>query len=84
MTPPQEPQGFNPHSNDAMFARILARMDAQDQKLDAILDQATRTNGRVGHLERWRDEVKAKVAVVSACISGAVAVSVYIINKLLT
>lgn len=84
MTPPQEPQGFNPHSHDAMFAKILARMDAQDQKLDAILEQATKTNGRVGDLERWRDEVKAKVAVVSACISGAVAVSVYIITKIIT
>ncbi len=84
MTPPQEVSGFNPNSHDAMFAKILTRMDAQDQKLDAILEQATCTNGRVGHLERWRDDIKAKVAVVSAGSSGAVALSVYIINKILT
>lgn len=66
-----EPRPYDPNSADAMFARILQRMDAQDQTLGRIEGKVDKTNGRVNALERWRDVVSAKAAVISAGIALA-------------
>jgi hypothetical protein len=71
---------FDPHSTDAMFARVLARLDEQDRNtgktnaeflsvLGEIRTEARKTNGRVSGLERWRDIISAKVAVIAAGVS---------------
>ncbi len=73
-------KGFNPNSHDATFARVLARMDEQDRKLDSILSHVQKTNGRVTALELWREVLKAKVAVISAGISALVAFSVWALD----
>ncbi len=68
---------FDPHSTDAMFAKVLARLDEQDRTasktnadfllvLSEIRTEAKKTNGRVTGLERWRDVITAKVAVIAA------------------
>jgi hypothetical protein len=75
-------KGFNPNSHDATFARVLARMDEQDRKLDSILSHVERTNGRVTALELWREVLKAKVAVISAGISAFVAFSAWALDHL--
>jgi hypothetical protein len=57
------PPDFNDKSPDAMFAKILAHLDAQDEQtdqrheenkttLESILTEAKRTNGRVTKLEK--------------------------------
>lgn len=65
---------FNPHSSDAMFATVLAKLEEQSEVLAAIHAEARKTNGRIGALERWRDIVTAKTAVIAALASFAVAV----------
>jgi len=62
---------YEPNSLDATLARIIANQEAADKKADAILEQVTRTNGRVSVLERWREIVTAKIAVVAATIAAA-------------
>jgi hypothetical protein len=71
---------YDEHSDDAMFSRIIARLDQQAKdtaafrsELLAILGEVRTevkaTNGRVRSLERWRDVITAKVAVISAFVS---------------
>lgn len=79
-TNPPVAKPFNPMSHDAMFATVLARMDEQDRKLDSILSHVEKTNGRVTALEVWRAVVKARVGIISAGISTAVAVVAWVIE----
>lgn len=74
------PSGYDPNSTDAMFARILQRLEAQDKLLEQIASGVAKTNGRVTALERWRDVLTAKVAMVSGCVSAAVAAGAWIIK----
>lgn len=48
-----------------MFAKVLAKLEEINSKADRIEVQAIKTNGRVNTLERWKDIVTAKVALVA-------------------
>ena len=51
------------------------RLDEVDKKLQAILEQTTRTNGRVDRLESWRDKITGAWLVltfVSPVIAGLI------------
>lgn len=63
---------YDPQSTDAMFSRIIERLDRQDEILKRIEAQTTKTNGRVSLLESWRTEIGAKVAVISGGVSAAI------------
>jgi heterodisulfide reductase subunit A-like polyferredoxin len=78
---------YDPQSHDAMFARILQRFDQQDAAsatyratikadIDYIRAAVDKTNGRVNALEKWKEVVSAKVALVGS--GAAVAVSLAI------
>ena len=74
---------FNPNSLDSMLTRVLSRLDEQDRTaektnadfllvLSEIRTEAQKTNGRVTVLERWRDVVTAKTAVIAGVLSVCV------------
>ena len=73
--PPFDPRRFDPRSPDAMFATILAKLEEHGAKADCILEQVQKTNGRVTTLERWRDIITAKTAVISAALSVAIGIA---------
>jgi hypothetical protein len=64
---------YDPNSTDALFSRILQRMDQQDVVLLRIEQGQLSTNLKVGKLEGWRTELRAKVAIMAGLISFAVA-----------
>jgi hypothetical protein len=41
------------------------RLSNLDKKLEAILEQTTKTNGRVDNLESWRDRVSGALIPIS-------------------
>jgi hypothetical protein len=67
-----------------MFATVLQRMKEQDGKLDDILTNVRRTNGRVTTLERWRDDVRARVGAMATVVAGIVSALVWLLERLLT
>ena len=73
---------YDPNSTDAMFSRVLQRLDTQDATLSAILAEVRRTNGRVSSLEEWRLTTKVKVATVSALVSAGVGGMVWVVSIL--
>ena len=60
---------YDKDSPDAMFSRIMEKLEKLDQKTDRIEIQTNLTNGRVTGLERWKDVITAKAAVISAFVS---------------
>ena len=64
---------FNPRSTDAMFAQILANQksdrDDRDEFRKEIRETLDAHNKRVGSLERWRDNIRGRLAIVSAAIA---------------
>jgi len=45
---------YDPNNCNAMFSQILEHQKSMDGKLDNILDQCKKTNGRVSSLETFR------------------------------
>jgi len=66
---------FDPNSTDSVLSRVLARLDQQDVILDRIEAAVNRTNGRVTAIERWKDVVNAKTALVASAFSVAVGIA---------
>lgn len=81
--------GYQPHSVDAMFSRVMNRLDNQDhsygehraelnKRLDEILAEQRKTNGRVSALEREKWTQRGFVAALSI---GATTVWHYITKR---
>ena len=64
---------YDPLSIDSQLSTILSRMNSQDAKLESILAQCIKTNGRVTMLEVFKNELKGKVAILAAVVSGLTA-----------
>jgi len=65
---------FDPNSNDAMFAQILAKLDEQRSLLNDIKDSMEKAEHRITLLEHWREELRGKTAAWSAFISVVVGI----------
>lgn len=61
---------FNPNSQDAMLARIIANQEEHGRMLKEVRDQAVKTNGRVTALEQEKWFVRGVTASIGL-ISGA-------------
>lgn len=85
------PFEFNPNSLDAVLQEIrsdikaareslTSRLTAQDLTLSEIKVQAIKTNGRVSGLERWKDVITGKTAVIAGGVAAAFGVCGWVIE----
>ena len=75
---------FDPNSNDAMFAQILAKLDEQRSLLNDIKDGLEKAEHRITLLEHWREELRGKTAAYSVIISAVVGLLTSLIVHYLT
>ena len=84
---------FNPNSPDAVFARILAKLEEQNRSasetraeflaiLTEIRAEVKKTNGRVSAIERWRAELKGKTATLATVVSCTVGLAAWLLERL--
>ena len=65
------------------LATIEANQRTHDGKLDKILSQVERTNGRVTSLERWQAVLKSNITLIAAIASALTSAIVTIILRVI-
>ena len=75
---------YDPQSNDAMFSRVLSKLDEHSTILDEIKQQGISTEKRVSSLETLSESMKGKVALVAALASAAVAGASQVVVSMFT
>ena len=73
---------YDPNSNDAMFSRLMNRLDSQDETLKQILAEVKRTNGRVTRLETDKAVGKGQMAVISVVVTGTLGAASWLASHL--
>jgi hypothetical protein len=72
---------YDPHSPDSMFTRIMEKLEDIDARTTRIETQVNLTNGRVGHLERWREMARAHIKAISAITSMVIGALIWAVEK---
>jgi len=72
---------YDPNSDNAMFGKILTKLEELEEGQRQLLAQTSRANDRITLLEHFASNTKATVAAVSATVSALVAVTREFLGK---
>lgn len=66
-----EVMSFDPHSNDAMFAKVLAKLDEQTVTLNEVREQFRVIENELTGLKSWKDNFEGRMTIIAALVSLA-------------
>lgn len=74
-------------TNDELLARVDERQQAMDEKIDAILEQTRKTNGRLDRAEDkirdlilWKEVRNGQLKIIWLIVIGIISLIGWIIN----
>ena len=62
---------FDPHSNDAMFAKVLAKLDEQTVTLNEVRENFRLIENELSGLKSWKDNFEGRMTIIAALVSLA-------------
>jgi hypothetical protein len=62
---------FDPNSNDALFAKVLAKLDEQSAMLTEVRENSRVIESEIAGLKSWRDTFQGKITILATLVSIA-------------
>lgn len=72
---------FDPHSTDAMFAKVLAKLEEQATMLAEIRENGRQTELEIANLKSWRDNMQGRITIIAILASALVGLIVSYLTK---
>lgn len=72
---------FDPNSTDAMFAKVLAKLEEQGAMLTEIRENGRQTELEIASLKSWRDNMQGRIAIIALIVSAVAAFAVSYFTK---
>lgn len=72
---------FDPNSSDAMFAKVLAKLEEQGAMLAEIRENGRQTELEIANLKSWRDSMEGRIAIISVVVSAVAAAAISYFTK---
>lgn len=70
---------FDPNSHDAMFAKILTKLEEHSVVLEQIKKQGLNTEDRIRELENFAENIKGQLIVWAGIVSICTAILIHLI-----
>lgn len=70
---------FDPNSTDAMFAKVLAKLEEQNVMLTEMRENGRIIESEIAGLKSWRDTFEGKMTVIAALVSAGVGIVITIV-----
>lgn len=70
---------FDPNSHDAMFAKVLAKLEEHSVVLEQIKAQGLNTEDRIRELEQFAENIKGQLVVWAGIVSICTAILIHLI-----
>jgi hypothetical protein len=77
----EESMSFDPNSTDAMFAKVLAKLEEQGAMLSEIRENGRQTELEIAGLKSWRDNMQGRIAIIALIVSAVAAFAVSYFTK---